>query len=71
LKLDSVVAVDVHTHAEVSCRQAPDRGWQLSEEAAGKYFKIGKRPTIANSWTFPETPKLNSPDEEYRHALLD
>jgi predicted TIM-barrel fold metal-dependent hydrolase len=46
MNLDQLVAIDVHTHAEVSCRQPPDEVWQQFEDAATKYFKAGKRPTI-------------------------
>jgi uncharacterized protein len=49
MKLDNLIAIDVHTHAEVSCRQEPDEAWQPFEAAAGKYFKAGKRPTIAET----------------------
>jgi predicted TIM-barrel fold metal-dependent hydrolase len=46
MNLDQLVAIDVHTHAEVSCRQPADEVWQKFEDAATKYFKAGKRPTI-------------------------
>ena len=49
MKLDELVAIDVHTHAEVSCRQEPDEAWQPFEAASAKYFKAGKRPTIAET----------------------
>ena len=50
MQLDDLIAIDVHTHAEVSCRQAPDPEWAPYEEAASKYFKIGsKRPNIAET----------------------
>jgi len=49
VRVDDLIAIDVHTHAEVSCRQAPDPEWQRYEDAAGKYFKAGKRPTIAET----------------------
>ena len=43
-------AIDVHTHAEVSCRQPHDPIQAEFEEAASLYFKTsGKRPTIAES----------------------
>ena len=45
-KIDELIAIDVHTHAEVSCRQQPDEVWQEYEQAASKYFKASKRPTI-------------------------
>ena len=28
MKLDGLIAIDVHTHAEVSCRQPHDEVWQ-------------------------------------------
>lgn len=49
MKVDDLIAIDIHTHAEVSCRQEPDPYWAPYEEAAGKYFKVGKRPTIAET----------------------
>lgn len=49
MKVDDLVAIDIHTHAEVSCRQEADPYWTPYEEAAGKYFKVGKRPTIAET----------------------
>jgi uncharacterized protein len=49
MKLDDLIAIDVHTHAEVSCRQPLDEVWQPYDEAASKYFKVGKRPTIAET----------------------
>lgn len=49
MKVDDLVAIDIHTHAEVSCRQEADPYWTPFEEAAGKYFKVGKRPTIAET----------------------
>jgi predicted TIM-barrel fold metal-dependent hydrolase len=39
----------VHTHAEVCCRQEPDETWAPFEAASAKYFKAGKRPTIAET----------------------
>ena len=49
MKIDDLIAIDVHTHAEVSCRQPHDVFWQPYDEAASKYFKAGKRPTIAET----------------------
>ncbi len=43
---DKLVAIDVHTHAEVSCRQAPDEFGKEFDEAADRYFKNTSRPTI-------------------------
>src|SRR5450631_4804825 len=49
MKTADLIAIDVHTHAEVSCRQPHDALWAPYEAAAGKYFKVGKRPTIAET----------------------
>ena len=49
MNVNDLVAIDVHTHAEVSCRQPADAFWQPYEDAANKYFKAGKRPTIAET----------------------
>jgi hypothetical protein len=49
MNVDDLVAIDVHTHAEVSCRQPQDEVWKEYEDAASRYFKAGKRPTIAET----------------------
>lgn len=46
LDLDKLVAIDVHTHAKVSGRQAPDPCAVILEEAMAKYFKSAPSPTI-------------------------
>lgn len=55
---DDLIAIDVHTHAEVSCRQPADEVWQKYEDAAGKYFKAGKRPTIAETIAYYRERKI-------------
>ena len=43
-------AIDVHVHAEVSCRQPHDPIQAEFEKAASEYFKAElKRPTIAET----------------------
>ena len=49
MKIDQLIAIDVHTHAEVSCRQEPDEEQRPYDEAASKYFKADKRKTIAET----------------------
>src|SRR6185437_6716255 len=44
-----LLAIDVHTHAEVSCRDPADEAWLPYEAAADKYFKSTQRPTIAET----------------------
>jgi hypothetical protein len=58
MKIDELQAIDVHTHAEVSCRQPQDEVWQEYEDAASKYFKAGKRPTIAETVAYYRERKI-------------
>ena len=58
MNIDDLVAIDVHTHAEVSCRQPTDAIWEPFEEAASKYFKVGKRPTIAETIAYYRERKI-------------
>lgn len=51
-------AIDVHTHAEVSCRQPPDEAWKPFEEASARYFKAGKRPTISETIAYYRERKI-------------
>lgn len=46
LNLEKLVAIDVHTHAEVSSRAPRDPCSILLDEAMAKYFKGATRPTI-------------------------
>ena len=47
MNLDNLVAIDVHTHAEVSLRDPPDELAKEFEEAAEHHFRQKKpRPTI-------------------------
>jgi predicted TIM-barrel fold metal-dependent hydrolase len=46
INLDEIVAIDVHTHANVSGRQAPDPCGIILDEAMAKYFHAGRAPTI-------------------------
>ena len=58
MNIDELVAIDVHTHAEVSCRQPTDSYWEPYEAAASKYFKVGKRPTIAETLAYYREKKI-------------
>src|SRR5437588_12199641 len=47
MDIQSLVAIDVHTHAEVSQRLPEDPAWKAIQEASKDYFKDeGPRPTI-------------------------
>ncbi|HLY54330.1 MAG TPA: amidohydrolase family protein [Stellaceae bacterium] len=46
VKLDDIVAIDIHTHAEISGRQPRDPCSILFDEQMAKYFKTMTRPSI-------------------------
>lgn len=58
MNLDELIAIDVHTHAEVSCRQPVDDVWKKFEDAASTYFKAGKRPTIPETIAYYRERKI-------------
>jgi len=58
MKLDELIAIDVHVHAEVSCRNPVDEVWKEYEDAATKYFKASKRPTIAETVAYYRERKI-------------
>ncbi len=58
MNFDELVAFDVHTHAEVSCREPTDEYGKEFDDAAAKYFKSGKRPTIAETVTYYRERKV-------------
>ena len=43
---DELIAIDVHTHAEVSCWNPFDNYGEEYDRAADKYFRSARRPTI-------------------------
>jgi hypothetical protein len=56
---ECLIAIDVHTHAEVSCRQPQDEAWIPYEEAANKYFKVGRRPTVEETIAYYRERKIS------------
>ena len=58
MNIKDLVAIDVHTHAEVSCRHPQDEAWMPYEEAASRYFKVGKRPTIPETIAYYREKKV-------------
>ena len=42
-----LTAIDIHTHAEVSCWNPFDAYGEEYDRAADKYFRFSNRPTIA------------------------
>jgi predicted TIM-barrel fold metal-dependent hydrolase len=56
---NELIAIDIHTHAERSCRQPVDEIQAEFDAAASKYFKIdSKRPTIPETIAFYRERKI-------------
>jgi uncharacterized protein len=49
MKHEDLIAIDIHTHAEVSCWNPFDAYGEEYDRAADKYFRSSRRPTIAES----------------------
>jgi predicted TIM-barrel fold metal-dependent hydrolase len=58
MNVKDLVAIDVHTHAEVSCRHPSDDYGKEFDDAAAKYFKAGQRPTIAETVAYYRERKM-------------
>lgn len=58
IDLNNIIAIDVHTHAEVSCRQPHDDFRPEFDEAFAKYFKSSHRPTIAETVDYYRAQKI-------------
>ena len=58
MKTDDLVAIDMHTHAEVSCQVPIDDIGKAFNEAAEKYFGIGKMPTIDETIRYYREQKI-------------
>ena len=59
IDLDALVAIDIHTHAEMSTRMLPDVAQAEALEARGRYFRYEvKHPTIAQMATYYREKKI-------------
>ena len=58
MNIDDLVAIDTHTHAEVSCCQAHDSYGDEYDRAADKYFGSDHRPTIAETIDYYRERKI-------------
>ena len=58
MNCQDLIAIDMHTHAEVSCRQEPDSYWEPYEQAASIYFKVDKRPSITETIAYYRERKI-------------
>ncbi len=58
MNVAELIAIDVHTHAEVSCQQPFDEYGKEFDDAKVKYFKSGKLPTIAETIDYYRSRKI-------------
>lgn len=58
IDFNKIIAIDVHTHAEVSCTQPHDDFRPELDEAFARYFKSDKRPTMQETADFYRDQQL-------------
>lgn len=58
MNIDEIVAIDMHTHAEVSCWNPFDKYGEEYDRAADKYFRTNRRPTIQESVDYYRERKI-------------
>jgi uncharacterized protein len=58
MNVNDLIAIDVHTHAEISCREPYDEYGKPFDDAASTYFKFDKRPTILETVAYYRERKI-------------
>jgi len=58
LNIADLIAIDIHTHAEVSCWNPFDAYGEEYDRAADKYFRSSRRPTIAETIAYYRERKV-------------
>ena len=58
MDVNDLIAIDTHTHAEVSCWNPFDNYGEEYDRAADKYFRSSRRPTIAETVAYYRERKL-------------
>src|SRR6195952_2928074 len=58
MDIDNLIAIDTHTHLEVSCWNPFDSYGEEFDRAADKYFRSSKRPTMAESLAYYREKKI-------------
>jgi uncharacterized protein len=58
MDIDKLIAIDIHTHAEVSCRNPFDAYGEEYDRAADKYFGSNRRPTIDETVAYYREQKI-------------
>ena len=54
----NLIAIDTHTHLEVSCRNPFDNYGEEFDRAADKYFRSSRRPTMQETIDFYREKKI-------------
>lgn len=58
MDIDNLIAIDTHTHLEVSCRNPFDNYGEEYDRAADKYFRSSKRPTMNETLAYYRERKV-------------
>jgi uncharacterized protein len=58
MNTNDIIAIDMHTHLEVSCRNPFDNYGEEFDRAADKYFRSSKRPTMDESLAYYREKKI-------------
>jgi uncharacterized protein len=58
MDIENLIAIDTHTHAEVSCWNPYDKYGEEYDRAADKYFRSNRRPTIDESIAYYRERKI-------------
>ena len=58
MNVDTLLAIDIHTHAEVSCWNPGDSYGEEYDRAADKYFRSDRRPTIEETIAYYREQKI-------------
>jgi predicted TIM-barrel fold metal-dependent hydrolase len=58
MDIDSLIAIDTHTHLEVSCRNPFDNYGEEFDRAADKYFRSSRRPTMDETLAYYRERKV-------------
>ena len=58
MKTEDLIAIDMHTHLEVSCRNPFDNYGEEFDRAADKYFRSSKRPTMDETLAYYREKKI-------------
>ena len=58
MDIDNLIAIDMHTHLEVSCRNPFDNYGEEFDRAADKYFRSSRRPTMDETIAYYREKKI-------------